>query len=686
MRTPYLRALTVYCMLILGREVEVVGQIESRNHTDSLPHLHLAYDRERRDPSQFQQYWGTLTPYNVSVPVADTSGIPQNCEIVTVQVLARHGARFPYQSELVKQQGILRRIKRTTNWSRVLPEYDFRDFELENLTDDLTTLGRKEMVLMGREVYDRYGVTIARRVSWDICGDILVRTTDHPRLLKAAQLFIEGYCYPYHTPLRLERWRHKTDAIKVIAEGTVTKTSRSPKKNPLRHAMCDAFEDTVHAKEILRPGRVEQDAFIRAQLAPSVVDRVNRLLYGADLSTSEVFDFMKICPYAVASNPKNARLPICTIFNNSDWMNFGYAETIHKWYRNGPGHYLGPTQGVPWAKELMVRLNNDPGYLMGDRTAVDVARDMDSKEFPLPPATNLFVDFVHGSDMVSMLSAIGVYPQHLTGIPLDKYHNETNTYNFSATWTVPFAARTYIERLSCKEARSDAPNRWKYSGRGYVKYARVIVNNRIMNLAGDKTDKWGRIYLEDFNKIVDWAASGDGNWRDCKGTATGSIAHAEVSTMISSTRKSTVTNSWRLQSGQPNTEGPGPTKRKKVQLNSELWGSTKRRKGRPRRTTIHPTMSVMQAKFSGMRRPTLSFVPPTSIIAASTNIPKKTSGLGSIPLPIDTDADLIPPITHSVSSASAAKTNEPHLSTTRFGMAQTSEPSIVTIRFGMGAG
>lgn len=73
---------------------------------------------------------------------------------------------------------------------------------------------------------------------------------------------------------------------------------------------------------------------------------MNKNLVGANLTVSDVVYLMDLCPFntlqAVAGSPLS---PFCSLFTVAEWKQYNYLRSIDKWYADGPGNYLGPTQG-----------------------------------------------------------------------------------------------------------------------------------------------------------------------------------------------------------------------------------------------------------------------------------------------------------------------------------------------------
>ena len=101
--------------------------------------------------------------------------------------------------------------------------------------------------------------------------------------------------------------------------------------------------------------------------------------------------------------------------------------------------------------------------------------------------------------MTAILSAMGLYNDTL---PLSNTSIETTvqTNGYSASWTVPFAARAYFEKMVCRGTEEE--------------YVRVIVNDRVLPLHSCAGDALGRCSLSKFVASLAFAMEG-GNWDQC---------------------------------------------------------------------------------------------------------------------------------------------------------------------------
>lgn len=205
---------------------------------------------------------------------------------------------------------------------------------------------------------------------------------------------------------------------------------------------------------------------------------------------------MDLCPFNTVASPIGAISPFCNLFSRDEWRQYDYYQTLGKYYGYGAGNPLGPTQGVGFVNELIARLTNAP---VQDHTSVNQTLDSKFPTFPTGDGYPLFADFSHDNDLTSIYAALGLYSSFA---PLSNTTIETTkqTAGYSAAWTVPFAARMYVEKMKC-----DGDDEEK---------VRVVINNRVVPLVGCPVDTKGRCGLKDFVKGLDFARGG-GKWDQC---------------------------------------------------------------------------------------------------------------------------------------------------------------------------
>ncbi len=128
--------------------------------------------------------------------------------------------------------------------------------------------------------------------------------------------------------------------------------------------------------------------------------------------------------------------------------------------------------------ELLARLTGTP---VVDHTSTNSTLDSSGATFPLH--RTLYADFSHDNDMTGILAALGVY-NRTAQLSTTKIERAEINGGYSASWTVPFAARIYVEKMSC-------------GGTG-EELVRILVNDRVVPLQGCGADALGRCTLSRF--------------------------------------------------------------------------------------------------------------------------------------------------------------------------------------------
>lgn len=414
-------------------------------------------------------FWGQYSPY-FSVPSAIKDEVPHGCSITFAQILSRHGARDPTASKTAVYNATIKQIH--ANVKTYEGEYAFlKDFEYVLGADQLTQFGQQGLVNSGIKFYYRYR-NLAKHV------DPFVRSSGQARVVESAVNWTQGF---YEAK---KEQSHDTYPSVVIPE-------EDGVNNTLNHALCTAFEDGPDSEIGGNAQKIWQNIFV-----PPIQKRLNSALPGANLSTTQTIYVMDLCPFETVADPNGKLSPFCNLFSEEEWHQYDYFQSLGKYYGNGAGNPLGPTQGVGYTNELIARLTNSA---VVDDTSTNSTLDDDPATFPVGGNYRLFADFSHDNDMTSIFAALGLYNDTR---PLSNTSIETaqQASGFSASWTVPFAARAYFEKMKCRGHKEEL--------------VRVIVNDRVQPLKQCGGDKFGRCSLSKFVSSLSFAREG-GNWASC---------------------------------------------------------------------------------------------------------------------------------------------------------------------------
>jgi hypothetical protein len=423
---------------------------------------------------EISQYWGQYSPY-FSVPIPGTNKIPKQCKVTFAQILSRHGAQNPTAPKSAAYSALVSRLKNTVK--SFSGEYSFiAEYNYTLGADRLTTFGQHEMIHSGIKFFQRYS-----RLGLKVTP--FIRSSSEDLVVESAKNFSQGF----H-----QAWlRHNGRAIKPYPYGIMVISEDKGSNNTLSHGLCTSFEYGVESKA----AGTAQNTWTKIHF-PAIQSRLNRDLPGADLSISDVISLMDMCPFHTIASPLGTLSPFCKLFSESEWRTYDYHLSLGKYYGYGDGNSMGPTQGVGFVNELIARLTSKP---VKDSTSTNRTLNSNPATFPVGGDNVLFADFSHDDDMIAIFSALGLYST-TNPLTITTIKTIAETAGLSASWTVPFAARAYFEKLSCTGESEEL--------------VRVIVNDRVLPLEMCGGNALGACKLSAFVKSMSFAQQG-GHWAQC---------------------------------------------------------------------------------------------------------------------------------------------------------------------------
>ncbi|KAL1838240.1 hypothetical protein VTJ49DRAFT_2874 [Mycothermus thermophilus] len=464
-------ALIALSLVLMG----VVGVAFMRPH-----HSCDTLDHGFQCAAEMSHSWGQYSPY-FSVPSSIDPAIPQGCNVTFAQVLSRHGARAPTTGRAISYAAMIARIQRDA--TSYAPALRFlRTYRYALGTNGLTPMGERQMAYSGAKFYRRYRHLAREEVPFVRAGGI-------ERVVVSAQNFTQGF----HAARISDR--EAKGPTPELPWDMVVIPEDATANNTLHHGLCTAFEEGPYSGL----GSAAQKEYLD-EFALPIVERLNEQLPGANLSAVDVVALMDLCPFETVATPGGATIsPFCRLFTPAEWRFYDRYQDVGKWFGYGPGNPLGPTQGVGFVNELIARLTGKP---VRDGTSTNSTLNGDPETFPL--GRRLYADFSHDNDMVSMLSALGLWegvvaPGNGT---LGEDGEQEDEGRFSTARSVPFAARVYVEKMRCEGPEEEE------------EMVRVLVNDRVMPLQQCGADERGLCTLSRFVKSLAFAR-GNGRWDLC---------------------------------------------------------------------------------------------------------------------------------------------------------------------------
>ncbi|KAJ7112415.1 acid phosphatase [Mycena crocata] len=409
------------------------------------------------EPETFdvRKSWGAYSPF---YSVEEYIPPPVGCNITQVNILQRHGARFPTIGAALFIVSAVWKLKSVDAYTHPSMEF-LSSFEYSLGVNDLVPFGALQAYEAGALVFERYRNLV------DADHLPFVRASSGARVVQSATNWTAGFSaasdYIYHPPL----------AVILSEQGNDT----------LENHMCpNAGSSAAQTAEWL------------AVYAPAITARLNAWAPGAGLTDRETQALISLCAFHTVASSTPARLsPFCALFTPTDFAAFDYSADLDKYYLTGYGAALGRVQGVGYVNELLARLTCTA---VRDRTQTNSTLDADPATFPLD--RTLYADFSHDNTMVAIFGALGLFRQSR---PLS-----TTRPNTRRTWRthemVPFSGRMVVEKMEC----------WKD---GYV---RVLVNDALQPLEFCATGRAGICTLASFVERQAYARSnGGGDWEKC---------------------------------------------------------------------------------------------------------------------------------------------------------------------------
>lgn len=401
--------------------------------------------------ASLNQTWGQYSPYFATTPYQSP---PDDCEISQVNVIERHGARYPTNGATERILEALAQFDNVTEFTDAKAAF-LANYSYDLGVSTLIRAGAEESYDAGAEIFARYNALVS--------DDAIpfVRASGSDRVVDSATNWTAGFSaasdYFFNPTLNL-----------IISEEL---------NDTLDDAMCPNVGDSD----------AQTDQWTSIFAAP-IVERLNSAAIGANLTATNIYNLMSMCSFDTLA--KETPSPFCDLFTEDEFEGFAYVGDLDKYYGTGYGQELGRVQGVGYINELIARLT---GEAVVDNTQTNRTLDSSNETFPLD--RTIYADFSHDNQMIAIYSAMGLFPQTTALDPTSPDASRT----WRAANLVPFAARMVTERLACGEET----------------YVRVLVNDALQPLefcgSGD-----GTCTLDAFVESQAYARNnGEGDFEKC---------------------------------------------------------------------------------------------------------------------------------------------------------------------------
>ena len=384
------------------------------------------------------RFLGGSAPYIQSPGFGIDSVIPDQCTLEQVQLLSRHGERFPTLSKGKDFEKVLDKLNKQKSTFKgpltFLNDYkyfveDKSQYALE------TSPENSEGPYAGTTNQLRHGAYFRKRYNslFNPNDTLVVFTSNSNRVHRSAEFFARGFLG--------DQWEDDKVKINTIAEAESQGANSLTPGDSCTNYNEDINEDLVDQF----PDDYLQD----------IVDRLKKDNKDIDIKKKDVKQLFEYCAYEI--NVKG-QSPVCDIFTNEDFVYYGYANDLDKYYTTGPGNNLT----APIGSVLL----NASLSLLKDESA----------------SNKVWLSFTHDTDIDHFLSALGIYTPK-EDLPVDHIDFE-RTYVHA--YIVPQAARIYTEKYKC----------------GSDTYVRYVINDSVKPIKGCSTGPGFSCKIDDYEAYV----------------------------------------------------------------------------------------------------------------------------------------------------------------------------------------
>ncbi|CAK9441444.1 uncharacterized protein LODBEIA_P53120 [Lodderomyces beijingensis] len=385
-------------------------------------------------------FLGGSAPYKQRSGVGISTDVPETCSVEQVQMISRHGERYPSKGDGVAFRKVLDKLQ----------QYG------KNFKGDLSFLNTYEYFVSDDELYEketspqnsegpyagtsdalRHGAYFRARYK-DLFANanatLPVFTTNSGRVYQTAQYFARG-------ALGEEYSEDKVEYVVVDESEKMGANSLTP-----RYACNTNLDKSSDANSEL------VDSYDTTYLQ-NILDRWTKDNPGLNLTKSEVSSLFLWSAFEI-----NVRgwSPFTELFTNEEYIKSGYRTDFGNYYQIGPGNNMSTTVGSAMVAASLKLLQGSSDH----RT---------------------WLMFTHDTDMEIYFSSMGLIELE-TGLPAHVVL--PNPYN--AAEMFPQGGRTYMEKLQC----------------GGQQYVRFIMNDAVVPYPKCTSGIGFSCPLEEFVEIV----------------------------------------------------------------------------------------------------------------------------------------------------------------------------------------
>ncbi|KAH3900691.1 related to Repressible acid phosphatase [Saccharomycodes ludwigii] len=400
-----------------------------------------AYNQLIGTQEEIFQYLGGQAPY---LSFIDDYGISTDlpsdqCQLEQVQLLARHGERFPSTgvgatlSKLYYKFSNYTASNELTGSLSFMNDYDFFIYDnsqLEMLTNDTNSattenpyIGSRDAENLGAEFRNKYGSLISDNQTF-----LPVFSSSSDRVYQTALQFTQAFLSANHSTPNLQ------GHVYILAENA---SMGANQLTPVQ--ACTPFNTSANADLL---------AQYDSQYLQDIADRLNSGNSGLGLTSQDALNLFTWCAYEINVNGYS---DMCNVMTKDEFVRYSYYQDLGNYYEWDAGYYLNKAVGS-------VLFNNSINLLK------------------TPPETdnNVWAGFTHDTDIESFLSVAGLFTESKN---LSLTNVEFKDHSYKRTAMTPMGARIILEKFSCPSTSNNTDYSNSTSTTSYVRY---VVNDAVI--------------------------------------------------------------------------------------------------------------------------------------------------------------------------------------------------------------
>ncbi|GAA6064184.1 hypothetical protein JCM10212_002926 [Sporobolomyces blumeae] len=400
---------------------------------------------------------GNLSPWRtVNHGLKGTAQVPEGCTVEQVQLLHRHGARYPTTGS--GTESFARKIKEAKSLKATGNLTFLQDWEYKLGAELLTPFGREQLFNLGVSFRTKYGHLIdpplprGRGEEEEEDDEVekrklpVFRTESQDRMLYSAKNFAAGF---FGIPF--EEQYHQL----VTIEWPGFNNTLAP------YMTCPNA-----GRANLTHGRENMARWIDTYLGDAV-DRLGRQVRGIDLTSRDVFNMQLLCAYELVALGGS---DFCDLFTEDEMRGFEYAHDLQFYEEFSFGQSAQVALGKGWVQEWIARTLKQP---LGEFNSTTNSTLHNSRYFPLDQ--KLYVDASHDTVISAIITSLN-FSSFASSGPLPNDHIPSDL-SFVTSSIAPFASNLHSQVLDCPNSPLIP------AGSDDTRFVRWILNDGVVPIA-----------------------------------------------------------------------------------------------------------------------------------------------------------------------------------------------------------